>query len=365
MPIVNKFPIGGEKIIDGTNIFGVSWDNPPDPVLTRTDLSASFPDPVPALSNGTGTSKFDKYLPWRGIVREDVAGAGACVKIPKFWYKLTQNGDGFKLQIADYAASGFSVSPAHMDRGDGKGVRDYIYVGRYHCASDYTSKTGVNYKASVNAATMRNGIHALGANIWEIDFTTVFTIWLLYLVEFANFNSQNMIGKGVTQADNYQTSYYAMGRTDGMQYHTGTQAGARSSYGSTQYRYIEDMWSNGKDFVTGGYRSSNSFYIAINPSKFAEVTNGTLAGDLGISGFPSSCTVYNPSGLYPLFLPAGAAGGTNTNGFCDKWNISSGQVLVWGASGNDRNFDVGLFHLESLGTGSSTNVVTSRLMVLP
>ena len=38
------------------------------------------------------------------------------VAIPKFWYKLTKNGNGLKIQIATKATAGFSVSPAHMNR---------------------------------------------------------------------------------------------------------------------------------------------------------------------------------------------------------------------------------------------------------
>ena len=40
-----------------------------------------------------------------------------------------------KLQISDSEQTGFLVSPAHADRGDGSGERDYVYVGRYHCGS--------------------------------------------------------------------------------------------------------------------------------------------------------------------------------------------------------------------------------------
>lgn len=364
MPIVNKFPIGGEKIIDGTNIFGVQLDDPSSLQWTRTDLSAQFPEPVPALSGGSGSSKFDKYLPWRGMVKEDVTGAGTCVKIPKFWYKLTQNGDGVKIQIADYAASGFSVSPAHMNRGDGKGERNYVYVGRFHCASDYTSKSGVNPIESIAMATARTNIHNLGSTIWQIDFTMVFTIWLLYLVEIANSSSQNAIGKGITLADNNQTTHYTSGRTNNMAYHTGTLAASRSSYGVCQYRYIEDMWGNIADYLDGCYRTSTwNWNITLNPANFANSANGIVAGVFDGSSIynPSIFTVYNPSNLYPIFLPTK----NNATSPHDNWAASVSHSILWGASGNDRKYNRGLFRIDSKTHTTTNNVSGCRLMVLP
>ena len=122
-------------------IYGISWSGGPSTAWTRTDAAAGFSDPVPALSNGSGSSPFDNCAPWNGIVKESRTG-GVMVKIPKFWFKWTKSGSTLALQIAEKAVSGFSVSPAHMDRGDGKGERDYVYIGRYHCNSSYLSATG-------------------------------------------------------------------------------------------------------------------------------------------------------------------------------------------------------------------------------
>ena len=96
---------------------------------------------------------------------------GEVVSIPKFWYKLTQNGTGINIQIADGAVDGFSVCPACMDRGDGKGERDVVYIGRYHCrSSDYKSYGGSSPKIDITRSTARSGIHALGSTVWQSDF---------------------------------------------------------------------------------------------------------------------------------------------------------------------------------------------------
>ena len=79
------------------------------------------------------------------MVRVTDVVAGELVAIPKFWYKWTKSGNSLKLQIADKETDGFHVSPAHADRGDGKGERDIVYIGRYHCNTN-------NYKRISHAA---------------------------------------------------------------------------------------------------------------------------------------------------------------------------------------------------------------------
>lgn len=172
------------------------------------------------------------------MVKSTDANAGTVVAIPKFYYKMgyASGSTGLKIQIAPASngdtwatANGFKVSPAHMDRGDGSGERDVIYVGRYHCASDYKSKTGVNATNNISRATARSNIHNLGSNVWQFDFALLTTIKMLYLVEFADWDSQRKIGYG--GGDN------SVGASDSMPYHTGTMQTSISTYGSgVQYR---------------------------------------------------------------------------------------------------------------------------------
>lgn len=131
------------------------------------------------------------------MVRSSDPAAGELVAIPKFWFKWTKSGSRLKLQIADKATPGFHVSPAHADRGDGKGERNTVYIGRYHChTSNWKSQSGGKPKADITRSAARNGIHGLGGTIWQSDIQIRMTIWMLYLVEFADWNSQKTIGKG-------------------------------------------------------------------------------------------------------------------------------------------------------------------------
>ena len=103
-------------------------------------------------------------------------------------------------------------------------------------------------KLSTTRANFRTSIHALGANIWQANFAMRFTLWLLYLVEFADWNTQKTIGKGCGNNSAAQN----MGYTDSMPYHTGTTQSNRDTYGlGTQYRNIEGLWDNCYDFCDG------------------------------------------------------------------------------------------------------------------
>lgn len=339
------------------HIYGASWDGTSTTAWTRTDEAALFIDPTPALNNGSGSSPFDKLQPWAGMVKSERTG-GTMVAIPKFWYKLTQSGSGMKIQIADKATSGFSVSPAHMDKGDGKGERDVVYIGRYHCAdSTYKSTTGAAQACNMTRSAARAAIHNLGTNIWQNDFALRFTLWLLYIVEFADWNSQAKIGYGCS-ANNSKANN---GQTDSMKYHTGTTAAARTTYGFTQYRYIEGLWDNVYDWCDGCYNNSNGLNLILNPNKFSDNANGISVGTPS-SGWPSAFSVKTAGG-FPLFIPSANSGSDGTYS-CDYWYFSASYpcVLVGGFGQSTYH---GLFYIYCTTASGASAYFGSRLQELP
>lgn len=342
-----------------TKIYGASWDGTSTTKWTRTDDAATFVDPVPYVAGASSYgSPFDNLQPWAGMVKSNRAG-GAMVAIPKFWYKLTQNGAGMTIQIADGPVDGFSVSPAHMDRNDGKGERDVVYIGRYHCAaSTYKSTTGVKPQANMTRSAARTAIHNLGSTIWQNDFATRFTLWLLYIVEFADWNSQATIGKGC--GNNSATEN--MGYTDSMPYHTGTTLSSRDTYGlGTQYRNIEGLWDNVLDWCDGCRNDSNGFYIILDPSSFSDSTYGYSAGT-PTSGWPSAFGVKTAG--YKLFIPT-ATGGSETTYSCDYWGFFASNPCVCVGGSYYQGGDRGLFCVVHCGVSYSGADVGSRLLDLP
>lgn len=317
------------------SIYGAEWAGTSDPVWTRTDDSADFADPSPAVNNGDGFSPFDDLMPWSGMqIVEDLI-AGTLVSIPKYWYKWTRSGNSMKLQIADGPASGFHVSPAHADRGDGLGERDVVFVGRYHCASNYKSQAGVQPVASITRATARNNIHNLGSTYWQYDFAMYWTIMMLYLVEYANWNSQVTIGYGCSPSG----QKFNMGATDNMVYHTGTSAASRTTYGSIQYRHIEGLWDNVYDWCDGIYFSGDNVYCIKSPSDFNDTNGGVAVGIRSNSaGFVSGWTAPTTPGFEYALYPNGAEGSATTF-ICDGYfyRYAGMTMYVGGYDGQDQD----------------------------
>ena len=341
-------------------IYGALWSGEPSTAWTRTDAAAGFSDPVPALSNGTGSSPFDNCYPWNGMVKESRTG-GVMVKIPKFWFKWTKSGSTLKLQIADKAVDGFSVSPAHMDRGDGKGERDYVYVGRYHCNSSYISATGSHPVASITRSSARTSIHAKGSTIWQMDYATRLTIWMLFLVEFANTDSQACIGYGCGNDSGTE----AMGYTDSMQYHTGTTQSARTTYGlGTQYRYIEGLWDNVLDWMDGCYYSDSGMSVIKNPANFSDTANGTVIGTPR-AGYPSVMSLATASGFEWCIYPTTSNGSTTTY-FPDGWNfISASYPCLYSGGYCSRTLNAGMLFVGCDETSKTDVFFGCRLQELP
>lgn len=312
------------------HIYGAQWTSGESTAWTRTDDAVSFGACNPYVSGALSyDSPFDDLMPWSGMTVSERTG-GTMVAIPKFWYKITSVGSGgLKVQIADNQVEDFSVCPACMDRGDGAGERDVVYIGRYHCnAYNYKSETGKSCYKNITRSTARSTIHNLGTNIWQSDWAIRFTIWLLYIVEFADWDSQTKIGYGCS-TDGASVGM-RMGYTDSMPYHTGTTESSRTTYGGTQYRNIEGLWDNVKDWCDGCYSNYNGMNIILNPSNFDDKTNGTLVGQPA-SGYPSKFSVINISGTFPMFIPSESSESSTYT--TDMWNFntSSGCPCVGGS----------------------------------
>lgn len=350
------------EIVVPAHIYGVLWEGTSATTWTRTDDSADFTDPNPAVNNGTGSSPFDNLMPWSGMQIVEDSEAGTLVSIPKYWYKWTRDGAKMKLQISNGPQEGFLVSPAHSDRGDGQGERDVVYVGRYHCGDNNKSVNGQWPLASLSRNNFRTRIHNLGNTIWQYDFAMYWTIRMLYLVEYANWNSQRVIGYGCSPSG----SLFNMGYTDSMQYHTGTTATDRFTFGGTQYRYIEGLWDNAYDFCDGIYFSGTNVYCIKNPANFSDSSGGTLVGTRASSnGYIKGWTNPTESGFEYALYP-NVVGGKQTTYVCDSYYYNaSGTVLYVGGNADQYQYH-GAFSL--YGTFTASNVYTytsSRLMKLP
>ena len=344
------------------HIYGVEWDwgTGNSTSGTRTDDSALFADPNPAVNNGSGSSPFDNLYPWSEMVKETRTG-GVMVKEPKYWFKWTKTGKKLKLQIADGPVEGFHVDPVNMDRGDGLGELDFSYIGRYHCASGtYKSETNKAQQVSITRSTARTQIHNLGSNIWQMDFAQMWYVGMLFLVEFADWNGQTAIGYGCSRY-NYNENN---GRTDSMQYHTGTTAANRTTYGFTQYRSIEGWWDNVSDWMDGCYYNRNGLNIIKNPAQFSDSANGVLVGKPTSSGYPSDFAIPTQDGMEWALYPS-AFNGSQTTYVPDSWYFSGSSPCLYHGGSYSQSQVRGPFCINYYAASSSGSGVGCRLQERP
>ncbi len=342
-------------------IYGVEWDwTSSGPTKgTRTDAAASFADPNPAVNNGNGSSPFDNLMPWAGMVKETRAG-GVEVKEPKYWFKWTKTGKKLKLQIADGPVTGFHVDPVNMDRGDGLGELDFSYIGRYHCASGtYKSETNKAQQVSITRSAARTSIHNVGSNFWQIDFAQMWYVGMLFLVEFADWDGQKRIGRGCSASGSKENN----GKTDAMQYHTGTTAANRDTYGYTQYRNIEGWWDNVYDWMDGCYYNSNGLNVIKNPNQFSDSANGTLVG-LPTGGYPSDLAVPTQSGLEWALYPC-ASSGSDIMYVPDGWGFYGGSPCLCRGGDYGQYLYRGPFCVSYYGASYASGYIGCRLQERP
>ena len=266
--------------VSSDTIFGVMWDySLSSPELTRLTPEAdplgvvtTVPEQEPTACIGTegGQSDFDNYMPWAGMQRfnyingqivnfVDYTNGETYVYIPEFWSKIVDDSVNQKMYfyISDSELTGFTK---HL--GSGR------YVGRYACDANYMSKSNGEPKHRTSISNFRSGVTALDDKHYLIDIHSFSAILLLYIIEFANLNSQSKIGEGLTNVSQIQN----LGLTDALIYHTGRTAGVNDQ-SAVHYRWIENLWGNVSEYVDGILTSGIKIYFCDDYTHYANTIN--------------------------------------------------------------------------------------------
>ena len=328
-------------------IYGASYtQSSSSSAMTRTDSAVGMANPVPSINGSDGSSPFDNIMPWSGMHIVNDPEAGTLVEIPKYYYKWSKSGNTLKLQISPIPMNGYFTSPAHADRGDGKGERDVVYVGRFPCNNDGKSSVSGTFTQDT-LSNMRTKITALGDDIWQYDLAMRWTIKMLIIVEYPNWYFPAVIGTNSTT--------HTVGQTDDMPYHTGTTGSTISSGGAVQYRHIE--LPLGSEWIDGAIKaSSDKIFVAKNPADFANTIDAekwTSIGSSSSNGYAMNFNVQTTAGFEYALLPSGYAS-------------SSYYTRQYNAFRNGSFFFANYFSLDNLySNGASSTTAYARLMKLP
>ena len=232
------------ELPDLTGAYAVVWNykKKNGSRLTRAGLSKDFADPRPATElKEEGFSPFDEVMPWKGMETVSFsckAGYDVMVYIPEFWFYAMKDKANKRWiwAISPEEREGFKKHP-----GSGR------YVGRYHTSEDDDGRLfSRERKKPLTMATwnyFKDHYKNKKDGFGMMDIATWSAIQLLYLVEFADFDSRKCLGAGY-KSSNWETGF--SGDTDVAKYHTVKRSGR-----SNQYRWIEDPFSNVFDWIDG------------------------------------------------------------------------------------------------------------------
>lgn len=279
------------------------------------------------------------------------------VKQPKFYYKVVplkmdkiSGGKGYHLRKARYYVSmtkqpGFKIHPAFMVNGV---EQDFIYLSAYEGSlydvsasayilddsqvADFTASTGDKLCSIANAKpasgltqnfTRRNcGILAENRGTgWTQAFAaTISATQMLFLIEYASFNTQAKIGNGnVSKTDDGSTN---MSELTGATANLGNASGAVTNGNNINivtYRGEENLWGNiwkwidGLNIYSNGNSTNNSVFVADH--SFVESKNNDHYKDAGFV-LPPNDGYVNAFGYSEefdwLFLPSEVGNGAST-----------------------------------------------------
>ena len=268
-----------EQTIVVAHVYGVMWDyGNPSPALTRLTPSNDpnglatetiTTEPSASINGSAGSSPFDTLMPWAGMKMrnitngvlgpwEDESGfslstADVMVYLPDMWVKSIDNETDEKLYlyIADNMVSGFTKHPASGS-----------YLARYLSNSSMESVTDSGSSAFQPYGEGRELAAEKGAGWHVMDGAALAYIHWIYLIEFANFDSQMKLYGGYTETSSITGN---TGVTDSMPYQTGGETAYPNRH---QYRHLERII--GQSLVDGIILKQGVLYLCEDPSKYSD-----------------------------------------------------------------------------------------------
>ena len=336
---------------DFTGAYGVSWDQSAD---TYTQLgSATNHSALPIQSkmrrclladDGTVNAYLHEAtsLFLSNGNTADLTGAGGqvMVEIPKFYYKHSMSGNVHSWEISEMPLSGYAVHPAFLKNGV---EVDHRYFGAYEASSASStmgSASGTTPAASKTRTTFRTEASARGTGWRQVEYYLHSAIQLLYLVEYQDFNSQEMIGEGRTtlSGGSWDTSSYigisGKSNADG----NGTNSNDSSTLGGDAYmtyRGIENwygnMWEMRDGWTVNDVSASQLImYATNNDADFADTgsTNMTVIYD-DTSPHASGGYISGLADISNGFIGNAMSGASNTyvGDYYDQFADGSGWSL--------------------------------------
>lgn len=184
--IVDNVVSKWERICDNIGLVANATKNGDD---VQNDFDNLYPwSDIITYNYDTTNKKITAYIGEPGFAFDGSNGE-VLTRIPEFWYKREVKGDYEYIYIADYNRAGYKHSKEFS-------------VGRYGISVD-ADGVAHSYSGTIPAynktiSAFRTLAKAVGDEFCQMD-TRYFILQLLYLVEYADYNSQSKLGRGVSE----------------------------------------------------------------------------------------------------------------------------------------------------------------------
>ena len=417
--------VEGKQSKDGMLVYGVkrntsatstAWERVGDSI--GLEANAVLPASSTTVADTGVVNDFDNIYPWSEIrsynynantrkvtawygeanFKFDGSNGEVLTYIPGFYYKR-EVVDGVEYQyISKYEQEGYSYSEPfsvgrykisggkdadHTSTGGGssasnKNSNGYIELMGFNPGGSggtignvFTGKSisGAYPSAFATLPTFRESASKLGTDFSILDYH-YYVLQMLYLVEYADYDSQSVLGKGVTEND----SAIIMGGTDSL----GMKSGCLVNDGkhSMIYRGIEDIYGNTTDFLDGINIKDYQAYINYDFTTYkSDVFDGNYKAlgyvnkSLGAAGGGGFITKLgydsnNPLIGLPTEVDTNNTDFNNPSGIKDGYGAHPGELIlmVGGTYNNSNNAGLWLSNANN-GSDNDNNNVGSRKLI--
>lgn len=322
-------------------ILGVSGLTTSTTALTRTEQAEGL---TWAMSNNVITSDFDDLYPYSEMVKETDSLGNVFVRVPEIYWKITHDASNVISAVT------ISNEPFEPVSGNTYIKSDAFLYGAYGgnvTSSKLQSKSGVARTYSVSRTNFRTYAKNQGTGYGLIDLMHTRILEFLWLIEFADKNSENIMWG--------YTSYGAnCGATDTLT----APSGQLAAKGRMRWRYIEDFIGNGYEWFDGIY----GLYVTDDYERYADSNIGTAGTGVSTSGYELQTLGFYNAANPLLCVPKAVINNSSYNTyFCDQVYYRSGSYGYYrGRSGASAN--VGLFCWYSNTPSYTGAYIGSRLM---
>ncbi len=231
------------------------------------------------------------------------------------------------------------------------------------------SVSGKKAFTNITRANYRSIAAKRGTGWRQFDFYLCSAVQLLYLVEYASFYSQSMIGAGITNVTDWPAynNYYPIansGNSNVIGNATGNTGGAAAAATEASkylsYRGIENWFGHLWKFVDGFNINNNIPYVSNVDTQFADDTAANYT-DLGITMNNADGWQNTLEQVSAGFLPASVGASSSTKITDYYWQNSGWRVSFFGADAGYGAYSGGFCWYLYNASGNADRAIGSRV----